>query len=725
MTNHAWTCHQNSIVRLALALTLVGLLLAGCAAHHADQGGPESTTGASVATHEQEDPSQGSEPSRIRLTAMDEKTVITLPFDKSIDISPRYEHPHLVIDFDPALPDLILPDPVQDQLINDLSLHQAETGSEAFTSLDITLDKRVQFLISRPTQSSVRILLVPKPERTAQRTQKSHDLPRLQDIRFTHDEQSMFYIKLFADRSFSYRPQPSPADKIAFSFPKLSIPQAFAKLYRLHKFQTPVKNAYLSRSSTGGQLTVSSSHRVPVSIDRQGSTLVIGFKTDGAKMLDEKTSPAKPETSQTRPEQATEQGQAAEQENSLQTTLFPGMKANYTGRKISIDLQDADVEHVLRLVAEVGGYNLILDQSVSGKISLKLDEVPWDQALDLVLLQRNLGMIKRGNILRIAPAQKLEEEQNRMIEARKAAIEAKKSEEELAPLKTEYIQVNYTTASQLESQVKKFLSSRGEVSQDSRTNQLIINDTAKVIGKVRSVVRKLDRAERQVLIEARIVFATDTFQRKMGISWSGNYSFPDSDGDYTRSVGGTIGNLPALGTNTFTLTPSLAKIAGVDTFFLDAQLQLGETQNQVKTVSSPRILTLNNQQAEIQQGIKIATKTESESGGTTTDYQDATLKLSVTPQITPDDKLILTLDITDDSPVGGGEDIETRSTKTQLIANNEETIVIGGVQKVDETQNENNVPGASEIPLLSWLFKNEFASKEKRELLIFIRPKII
>lgn len=726
MTHNPWTCEHSQTARLILLVTAVLLVLAGCAAHQADQhqsitepAAPENAT-----LDQAQEPQPDHDISQITLTGMDEKTVITLPFDKSVELTPSYEHPSLRLEFSPAVQDLHLPDPVHDKLVNSLSLQSAASAPDHFRSLDISLDQRVQFLISRPSESSVRVLLVPKPETTTRQADRPHDLPRLEDIQFTHDEQGMFFIKLFADSSFAYRPEPSQENKISFSFPKLHIPQAFAKLYRLHKFQAPVRNAYLSRTKTGGMLTISSSRRVPVTIDRQGSTLILGFKAgQDLESGDREAGRKKFTASPNQPELPPQKDQTTAQERNLQSTLFPGMKDTYTGRKISIDLQDADVEHVLRLVGEVGGYNLILDQSVSGKISLKLDEVPWDQALDLVLLQKDLGMIKRGNILRIAPAQKLEDEQKRMIEARRAAIEAQKSEEELAPLQTEYIQVNYTTASQLAPQVQNFLSSRGEVSQDSRTNQLIVNDTAKVIKKVKSVVRKLDRAERQVLIEARIVFATDTFQRKMGIAWSGEYNY--KDGEYERNIEGTIGNLPGLGTTTFDLTPSLAKITGVDTFFLDAQLQLGETQDQVKTVSSPRILTLNNQQAEIQQGIKIATKSESESGGTTTDYQDATLKLSVTPQITPDDKLILTLDITDDSPVGGGEDIETRSTKTQLIANNEETIVIGGVQKVDETNVENNVPGVSEIPLLKWLFKNEYTAKEKRELLVFIRPKII
>ncbi|MFW6326329.1 MAG: type IV pilus secretin PilQ, partial [Desulfovermiculus sp.] len=335
-----------------------------------------------------------------------------------------------------------------------------------------------------------------------------------------------------------------------------------------------------------------------------------------------------------------------------------------------------------------------------------------------------------GNILRIAPTDSLQKEQEQRIKSRKMASEARQSEEDAAPLHTEYIQINYTKAQELQSNLEQFLSERGQISHDAKTNQLIISDTDRVIEKVRNVVRKLDRAERQVLIEARLVYATDEFQRSMGIKWGGSYSYENDDSAFVLE--GTQGNSYAINTpspegstTTLGLGTFFSKLSGNSLYTLDAQLELGESQDQLKTISSPRVVTLNNQLAEITQGTKIATKDESESGGTTTEYVDATLKLSVTPQITPDNKLILELDISDDSPTAESEDIETRSVQTRLFVDNDQTVVIGGVQQVNQTQQQDRVPGLSRVPLLGWLFKNKYNLEDKRELLIFIRPHIL
>jgi len=404
------------------------------------------------------------------------------------------------------------------------------------------------------------------------------------------------------------------------------------------------------------------------------------------------------------------------------------MKERYTGEKISIDLQDADVEHVLRLISEISGYNLILDDEISGKISLKLVDIPWDQALDLVLLQRNLGMVIKGNIMRIASITKLEVERAQLQKARESAIQAQASMQNLAPLKTEYMQINYNTAAEFEGKVKAMVTSRGSVSSDPRTNILIVTDTEETLQRINSYIKKLDRAERQVMIEARLVYATDEFQRSLGVKWGTTYATETAENLPNEQWRGTMVStgLNALNTvNGITLGGTVGKFLGEDLFALDASLQLGETKNLVKTISSPRILTLNNNRAEIQQGTKLATATESESGGTTTEYEEAVLKISVLPQITPDNKLILDLEISDDSPKSDGRDIDTKQTKTKMMVGDRETIVIGGVQKTTDTTGVNQIPALGDVPGLGWLFKNTFDTKTKAELLIFIQPRIL
>lgn len=421
-------------------------------------------------------------------------------------------------------------------------------------------------------------------------------------------------------------------------------------------------------------------------------------------------------------------------------TLFPGMKEEYVGDPITIDLQNAEVEHVLRLIGEVAGYNLILDPEVGGRISMKLEGVPWDQVLDLVLVQKNLGMVVRGNILRISTIQRLETEREQLRRAREASMQAQETIQRLEPLQTAYIQINYATAAEMDPRTRPFLSERGRISVDPRTNTLIITDTPLHIRQIQGMIDRLDRPERQVLIEARVVYATDDFQRGIGIRWGGGIegitteywrglygaaNTPTINNQGGVSQTGYLVNAPNPIASTFGIGGFISKLIGPDMFTLDAQLQLGELKNLAKTVSAPRVVTLNNQRAEIEQGTRLAIQVPDERG-TRTDYVDAVLKLSVLPQITPDNKLILDLEIRDDNQApGGGQDVETKTTKTRLMVDDGQTLVLGGVLKAMEERLENRVPGLADIPALGWLFKNRHTRARNQELLIFIRPSIL
>jgi type IV pilus assembly protein PilQ len=391
-----------------------------------------------------------------------------------------------------------------------------------------------------------------------------------------------------------------------------------------------------------------------------------------------------------------------------------------------LDLQEAKVEHVLRLLSEIAGYNLILDEGVSGTVSLKLVDIPWDQALDLILLQKNLGMVKQGNLLRIATLEQLRRENEELQRAREAEARAKESLENVLPTRTEFIQINYSTAAEFESKVRELLSPRGKISADSRTNTLIVTDIDPVLQKVQSYIAKLDRPERQVLIEARLVYATDDFQRDIGIKWGATMQDESArdDEQYEWDASASGFNAP-FGSTGLGLAGNIGKILGKDLWSLDASLRLGETKNLVKTVSSPRIVTLNNNRAEIKQGIKLATNAESESGGTTTEYTDAVLKISVQPQITPDNKLILDVEISDDSPTATGRDIETKSARTKMIVGDRETIVIGGVLKASDRSATEKIPGLGDVPVLGRLFRQDETASSKQELLIFLHPRIL
>ncbi len=668
---------------------------------------------------------------QVYISSTKDKALIIVPIKKEIFFSYYYSFPNLTIKFSMPIENIKLPINFEKDVINYVKFINTNT-------LLINLKKEIQFIILRDKPERLKIILIPKKDSLpSDKKEITQNKNFLKYIKFYKDEENNLYILLKADEKFTYKFLKTKKKHLKLFFPDLFVPLKYRKLYNLSKFNTVLKSVLVENSKKGGILTFYFVKRVPLDIQKEDNWMKICVNKIWLSLV------------KTKSISSSKNRQISKNTTELSTTIIlPGMKKKFTGTPISIDLQDADIAHVLRLLSEVGKFNLVLDESVKGKITLKLKNTPWDQVLDLILLQKNLGMIKQGNIVRIAPLKKLKEEQERIVAAREAILKAKKSKEKLAPLKVEYIQINYATASSIINQLKDFVSNRGKISYDSRTNQIIIYDTEENIKKVKSIIRKLDRPERQVLIEARIVYATDSFQRTLGIKWGGGvssfatrhkntigYGLYGSQEDLSKKLtdstslnltdlpSGFAVNLPNSGY--FGLGWYVAKLTGKDFFALNAELTLGETKGLVKTISSPRIVTLNNQKAEVVQGTKIATKTESESGGTTTEYVEATLKLSVTPQITPDNKLILTLEISDDSPVPGGEDIETRRASTKLIVNDGETIVIGGVQKITESETYNKVPGLGDIPILGWLFKNKTKIKNKNELLIFIRPKIL
>lgn len=555
----------------------------------------------------------------------------------------------------------------------------------------------------------------------------------LEHISFFQGRDGEVGIRLEATQEIAWQPLPARPGQLRVVLPGISSPASLTKLYQLHEFDHAIKTAMVRNTPRGLELMVTATGPVRLSDERGGNSLVLRFHdlsdSDASERSADSGLPAQSKDAQT---QAL--GILDDQ------ALFPGMKEEYVGDPITIDLQNAEVEHVLRLIGEVAGYNLILDPEVSGRISMKLEGVPWDQVLDLVLVQKNLGMVVRGNILRISTIQRLETEREQLRRAREASMQAQETIQRLEPLQTAYIQINYATAAEMDPRTRPFLSERGRISVDPRTNTLIITDTPLHIRQIQGMIDRLDRPERQVLIEARVVYATDDFQRGIGIRWGGGIegitteywrglygaaNTPTINNQGGVSQTGYLVNAPNPIASTFGIGGFISKLIGPDMFTLDAQLQLGELKNLAKTVSAPRVVTLNNQRAEIEQGTRLAIQVPDERG-TRTDYVDAVLKLSVLPQITPDNKLILDLEIRDDNQApGGGQDVETKTTKTRLMVDDGQTLVLGGVLKAMEERLENRVPGLADIPALGWLFKNRHTRARNQELLIFIRPSIL
>jgi type IV pilus assembly protein PilQ len=403
----------------------------------------------------------------------------------------------------------------------------------------------------------------------------------------------------------------------------------------------------------------------------------------------------------------------------------------FTGQKISLDFQDADIRNVFRILNEISGKNFIIGSNVKGKVTLKLDNVPWDQVLDLVTRMNKLGVDEEGNIIRIAPLATLEAE-------KKAADSARQAMEEVAPLVTEYIAINYSEASAMRAHLTDIKTERGSVSLDERTNMIIMTDVQEAIDRAKDVVKKLDIVTRQVLIEARIVEAETNFAREIGIQWGFDHMTTRS----ADALGGTYGFSGAVGgdSNYAVNLPPAAGTSGIDFVFsrwpgmatsltVSASLKLAEAEGKLKIISSPKVLTMDNKEATIKQGSSIPYQKD-EDGTISTTFVDAVLSLKVTPHVTMDNRIAIKVNATKDAPdfsqaVAGQPAIDKKEANTELLVNNGETIVIGGIITETKSVNEDRVPGLGKLPVLGHLFKNRSKRADRTELLIFLTTTIV
>ena len=423
---------------------------------------------------------------------------------------------------------------------------------------------------------------------------------------------------------------------------------------------------------------------------------------------------------------------------------YLGGTEDFNGRSISLNFQDIPVRTVLQIIADYNEFNLITSDTVTGNITLRLDGVPWDQALSIILKVKGLDKRMQGNILMVAPADELA--------AREAqTLQAQQQVEELAPLYSEYVQINYAKAVEFAELIKNddtsLLSPRGSVSVDERTNTLLIRDTAKSIEDIRRMVTTLDIPVRQVVIEARMVTVIDDMKEELGIRWGvGN-----TDGEYstsgslegTNSLSGTLSDTPGQGkvpqTNDgLNVNLPVANAAGSIAFqiarlangtILDLELSAMEKESKGEVIASPRISTTNQKEAYIEQGVEIPYQEASSSGATSTQFKKAVLSLTVTPHITPDDKIILDLVVTQDTvsdvTSGSAPAIDTQRIGTQVLVNNGETIVLGGIYQQAIISSVSKIPVLGDIPYLGWMFRNTSEANQKKELLIFVTPRIV
>jgi type IV pilus assembly protein PilQ len=450
----------------------------------------------------------------------------------------------------------------------------------------------------------------------------------------------------------------------------------------------------------------------------------------------------------------------------------PEDKPVYTGERLTLNFQDIETRAVLQLLADASGQNIVVSDSVNGNVTLRLQNVPWDQALDIVLRTKGLDKRRQDNVIIVAP-------QAELASREKAELAARKDVQDLSPLRSEYLQVNYAKAADIAllirnnkdgPQAGSLLSTRGSVAVDERTNTLLLQDTSDHLADIRRLVATLDIPVRQVLIEARIVVVNNDFERDLGArfgftGWttSGNNGLVSTTGtaagndvqtntfiagqnaiNNAINAGTTPVPLPTYGipaaANRYNVNLPVSNPAGSialgilgSNFIVDLELSAAQAETQANIISSPRVITANQKEAIIMQGVEIPYQASASSGATTIQFKDAVLSLKVKPQITPDNRIIMDLDVRDDSVgqvvvASGGVNvpsINTREIATQVLVNDGQTIVLGGILETTQREDDTKVPYLGDIPVLGHLFKSTSHKDNKDELMIFITPKIV
>ncbi|MAL95216.1 MAG: type IV pilus secretin PilQ [Haliea sp.] len=504
---------------------------------------------------------------------------------------------------------------------------------------------------------------------------------------------------------------------IKVQFIDTTVPERLLRRYDVTDFATPVSSIDVNTSERGTTLTLNTSGEFDYLAYQMDKEYVISVKPLSKKEAEERRD-----------------------------------EFTYVGERISLNFQDIEVRAVLQLIADFTELNLVASDTVSGRITLRLQNVPWDQALDLVLRTKGLDKRQIGNVLMVAPAAEIAERERQQIEANKQIAE-------LAPLQSEFIRIRYASAANVVNLFKagseeggSLISSRGSVIVDPRTNSLIVTETAAKLAEIRELIDLVDTPIRQVMIEARIVIAQSDLEKELGIEWGGGFVDSDVNGNAV-TISGDTENVTNLNQSVIDGTPGTVNYPGAlmvdlgvsgaaggfavgftsEDLFLTAELSALEAAGKGEVVSQPKVITGDKQKATVKSGTEVPYQEGSLSGQNTTSFKEAVLQLDVTPNITPDDRILLDLVVTQDSvgelvPSGQGgfiPSIDTTELTTQVLVGNGETVVLGGVFRTEDIQSVTKVPFFGDIPYVGRLFRNESNSRTKTETLIFITPRIL
>ncbi len=555
---------------------------------------------------------------------------------------------------------------------------------------------------------------------------KNRDTMPLRDLDFRRGEESTGRIVVSLPNNQVGVDIRQQGQTLVVEFLKTTLPEGLRRRLDVADFGTPVKT--VSAFQVGD--------RVRMVIEPQGQWTHSAYQTDEQFVVEVK--PIKVDASK--------------------LSQGPG----YTGQKLSLNFQSIEVRSLLQVIADFTNFNVITSDSVNGTVTLRLQDVPWDQALDIILQSKGLGMRKTGNVLWIAPKDEINTKEKLDLESA-AALQG------LEPTRTQAFQLNYTKTTDVAAQLTantggagvasggaRLLSARGSVISEARTNQLFVTDIPSKLEQVQELIAKLDIPARQVMIEARIVEASDTFGKSLGVKLgstdlraqqggTGGYAlgggnsiaFGNNYGNAVASsgAGGTVDltsnfvNLPAIGQNGYNPASfALSIFSSAANRFLNLELSALEADGKGKVVSSPRVVTADQIKALIEQGTELPYQIASSSGATAIAFRKANLKLEVTPQITPEGNIILALDVNKDTvgqSTAAGFAINTKHIQTQVLVENGGTVVIGGIFEMTETDSETKVPLLGDLPGVGNLFKNRSRVANKQEMLVFITPKVI
>ncbi|MBP6681687.1 MAG: type IV pilus secretin PilQ [Halioglobus sp.] len=507
----------------------------------------------------------------------------------------------------------------------------------------------------------------------------------------------------------------SEAGDIKVEFVDTNVPERLMRRYDVTDFATPVNSVDVNTNERGATLTLKNT----------GDYDYLAYQTDNTYVLSVKPLSKK---------------EVEERKNEF----------TYVGDRISLNFQDIEIRAVLQLIADFTELNLVASDTVQGRITLRLQNVPWDQALELVLKTKGLDKRQIGNVLMVAPAAEIAERERQQIEANKQIAE-------LAPLQSEFVRIRYANAASVvelfqagSEEGGSLISPRGSVIVEPRTNSIIITETAPKLAEIRGLIELVDIPIRQVMIEARIVIAQSDATKNLGIEWGGAYL--NTNNDSITSVSGDTDNVVNLNQSVINGTQPQVDYPGallVDLgvtrssgfavgftsgdLFLTAELSALEAAGEGEVVSQPKVITGDKQQASIKSGTEVPYQESSASGETTTSFKDAVLSLEVTPNITPDDRIMLDLQVNQDSigelvPSGQGgfiPSIDTTQLNTQVLVGNGETVVLGGVFKTEDIESVEKVPFFGDLPYIGAFFRNESTTSKKTETLIFITPRIL